>query len=165
MSTLETQEVIQTVEIVKDELIAAPIGLVFETILEQMGPLNETPDGAPLRMKLEAWPGGRWYRDLGNDMGHLWGHVQAIKAPNLIEVWGPLFMSMPAMSNVQYRLTAEGNATRLKFCHRAAGWLLPEHREGLKMDGGWTSLLGRVKKNAEQKKSKGDAGMSAATRS
>ncbi len=154
MSALETQETVQTLEIVKEELIAAPIDVVFETILEQMGPLNETPDGTPLRMKLEAWPGGRWYRDLGNNMGHLWGHVQAINAPNLIEVYGPLFMSVPAMSNVQYRLAAEGNYTRLKFCHRAAGWILPEHRDGSKIHGGWGSLLARVKSRAEQKKTK-----------
>lgn len=153
MSALEAQEVVQTIEIVKEELIAAPIDVVFETILEQMGPLNETPDGTPLRMTLEAWPGGRWYRDLGNNMGHLWGHVQAIKAPSLIEVYGPLFMSLPTMSNVQYRLEAEGDHTRLKFCHRAAGWIIPELRDGSRIGGGWGSLLARVKSRAEQKKS------------
>lgn len=155
MSVLATQEAIQTLEIVKEELIAAPIDVVFETILEQMGPLNETGDGRSLSMKLEAWPGGRWYRDLGNDMGHLWGHVQAIKAPNLIEVHGPLFMSVPAISNVQYRLVAEGNYTRLNFCHRAAGWILPEHRDGFRIGGGWGSMLARIKTSAEQKKTRG----------
>jgi uncharacterized protein YndB with AHSA1/START domain len=152
MSALETQEVLQTLEFVKEELIAAPIDVVFETVLELMGPLNETRDRTPLRMKLEPWPGGRWYRDLGNNMGHLWGHVQAIKAPHLIEVYGPLFMSVPAMSNVQYRLAAEGNSTRLKFSHRAAGWILSEHREGI--NGGWVMLLARVKNHAEQKSTK-----------
>ena len=44
-------------------------------------------------MKLEAWPGGRWYRDLGDGNGHFWGHVQAIKRPTLLEISGPLFMS------------------------------------------------------------------------
>jgi hypothetical protein len=151
MSALETQEAIQTLEIVKEELIAAPIDVVFETILEQMGPLNETPDGTSLSMKLEAWPGGRWYRDLGNNSGHLWGHVQTIKAPNIIEVYGPLFMSVPAMSNVQYRLSAEGNCTRLKFCHRAAGWILPEHRDGLRITAGWGNMVTRIKNAAEAK--------------
>ena len=155
MSALETQEAIQTLEIVKEELIAAPMDVVFETILEQMGPLNETPDGTKIPMKLEARPGGRWYRDLGNDMGHFWGHVQAIKAPSLIEVCGPLFMSVPAISNVQYRLETEGDLTRLKFCHRAAGWILPEHRDGFKINHGWGNLLSRIKNGAEQKKTKG----------
>ena len=154
MSALETQEAVHSLEVAREDLIAAPIDIVFETILEQMGPLNETPDGTPLPMKLEAWPGGRWFRDLGPDTGHLWGHIQAIKAPSLIEIYGPLFMSTPAVSNVQYRLTAEGNYTRLKFCHRAIGWILPEHRDGSKVGTGWGSLLARVKGNAEQKQTK-----------
>lgn len=154
MSALETQEAVQTLEIEREQVIAAPIDVVFETILEEMGPLNETPDGTPLPMKLEPWPGGRWFRDLGNNTGHLWGHVQAIKAPGLVEIHGPLFMSAPAISNVQYRLTAEVDGTRLKFCHRAIGWLIPEHRDGLKIGSGWGSLLARVKAKAEQKHNK-----------
>ena len=47
-------------------------------------------------MKLEAWPGGRWYRDLGDGNGHYWGTVQAIKRPTLLEFCGPLFASVPA---------------------------------------------------------------------
>jgi uncharacterized protein YndB with AHSA1/START domain len=154
MSALATQETVQTLEIAREELIAAPIEIVFETILEQMGPLNETPDGTPLPMRLEPWPGGRWFRDLGNNTGHLWGHVQAIKPPTLVEIYGPLFMSTPAISNVQYRLVAEGSSTRLKFCHRAMGWILPEHRDGSRVGSGWGSLLLRVKTKAEQKQKK-----------
>ncbi len=102
MATVAEQAV-HTMEIVKEEEIAAPIDVVFETILEQMGPENRNP-GGPMPMKLEAWPGGRWFRDLGNNAGHYWGTVQAIKPPALLEICGPLFMSYPAMSNVQYRL-------------------------------------------------------------
>jgi hypothetical protein len=93
--TTHATQAIQTFEIVKQEEIAAPIGIVFETILEQMGPLNSTPE-RPMPMKLEAWPGGRWFRDLGNNTGHFWGVVQAIKPPSLLEISGPLFMSTPA---------------------------------------------------------------------
>jgi hypothetical protein len=46
-------------------------------------------------MKIEPWPGGRWYRDLGDNDGHLWRHVQAIKQPTLLEIYGPLMMSYP----------------------------------------------------------------------
>ena len=58
MPTNIQEQAIQTFEIVKQEEIAAPIGIVFETILEQMGPLNSTPE-RPMPMRLEAWPGGR----------------------------------------------------------------------------------------------------------
>jgi hypothetical protein len=80
--------------------------------------------------------------------------VQAIKLPTLVEIYGPLFMSTPAISNVQYRLVAEGSSTRLKFCHRAMGWILPEHRDGSRVGSGWGSLLLRVKTKAEQKQKK-----------
>ena len=151
MLTTEEQA-IQTLEIVKDEEIAASIEIVFETILEQLGPLNETPEGMSLKMKIEPWPGGRWYRDLGNNAGHLWGHVQAIKPPTLLEIYGPLFMSYPATSNVQYRLTVERGVTRVQFSHRAIGLIPAEHRAGLNnVDTGWSSLLARVRAAAESR--------------
>jgi uncharacterized protein YndB with AHSA1/START domain len=150
MLTTEEQG-IQTLEVVKDEEIAASIEIVFETILEQIGPLNETPDGASLKMKLEPWPGGRWYRDLGDNTGHLWGHVQAIKPPALLEIYGPLFMSYPAMSNAQYRLTVERGVTRVQFAHRAMGLIPAELRGGLNVDKGWSHVLARVRAVAESR--------------
>src|SRR6202046_2746040 len=140
---------IHTLEIVKDEEIAAPIEIVFETILEQMGLYNETPE-SKMPMVLEAWPGGRWYRDLGNDAGHFWGHVQAIKPPTLLEICGPLFLSYPATSNVQYRLTEENGLTRLKFVHRAMGLIPKDLIDGPRSAStGWTYILERVRKRAE----------------
>ena len=109
---VSTEQEIRTLEIVKEETIAASMEIVFETLLEQLGPYNETPDGTSMSMKIEPWPGGRWYRDLGNNAGHFWGHIQAIKPPALLEICGPLFMSYPATSNVQYRLTEENGVTR-----------------------------------------------------
>jgi uncharacterized protein YndB with AHSA1/START domain len=132
--------VLQAFEIVKEEEIAAPIEIVFEIILEQMGPMNSTPE-KPMPMVLEAWPGGRWYRDLGNNTGHYWGAVQAIRAPSLLEISGPLFMSTPAISNIQYRLTEEKGATRMRFVHRAMGWI-GENDRGV--DEGWSQLIGRI---------------------
>src|SRR5436305_12410919 len=129
MAATVTEQTVHALEIVKEEEIAAPIDVVFETVLEQMGPENESPE-ARMPMKLEAWPGGRWYRDLGNDAGHFWGHVQAIKPPTLLEICGPLFMSFPAMSNLQYRLKEENGVTRLKFVHRAMGLIPQEVVEG-----------------------------------
>ncbi|HTD97497.1 MAG TPA: SRPBCC domain-containing protein [Edaphobacter sp.] len=143
------EQTIQTLEILKDEEIAAPIDVVFETILEQMGPYNEAPGVGPMPMKLEAWPGGRWFRDLGNNTGHFWGNVQAIKPPTLLEICGPLFLSTPALSNVQYRLTEERGVTRLRFTHRAMGQLPPELRDGA--DQGWGELIRRIRVGAERR--------------
>ena len=141
MSASVAEQTMQTLEVVKSEQIAAPIDLVFQALLEQMGPSNETPDGTPMPMKLEPWPGGRWFRDLGNNAGHLWGYVQSIKAPTLLEIQGPLFMSHPVVSHVLYRLTAEGGGTRLSFSHRAVGMVPPEQLQGSRIDAGWTYMI------------------------
>ena len=119
----------------------------FAALLDQMGPQNEGPDGTPMPMTLEARPGGRWFRDLGGDNGHHWGHVQAIKRPTLLEITGPLFMSYPVASNVQYRLTEVDGQTLLTFRHSAFGLISADHRRGL--TGGWTHMLAAVKRRAE----------------
>ncbi|HET6208248.1 MAG TPA: SRPBCC domain-containing protein [Terracidiphilus sp.] len=133
----------------KEIHVHASIETTFESLLEQMGPYNEGPDGSPIPMRLEPWPGGRWYRDLGNDNGHFWGHVQAIKRPTLIEIAGPLFASHPFVSNVQYRLSEHEGGTLIKFHHIAMG-IIPEHlRAGV--GGGWQHMLDRVRRSAEGK--------------
>jgi uncharacterized protein YndB with AHSA1/START domain len=141
MAATVKEDVVQAFELIKEEEIAAPIEIVFETILEQMGPLNSTPE-KPMPMVLEAWPGGRWYRDLGNNTGHFWGVVQAIKPPSLLEISGPLFMSNPAISNLQYRLTEENGLTRMRFVHRAMGWI---GEQELRVDEGWSPLIERIR--------------------
>ncbi|HET9401157.1 MAG TPA: SRPBCC domain-containing protein [Candidatus Acidoferrales bacterium] len=130
--------------------VAAPIDVTFDSLLEQLGPHNEVNAGQPMPMKLEAWPGGRWFRDLGDGNGHFWANVQAIKRPALIEFCGPLFMSYPVASNVQYRLSEERGGTLIKFHHSAFGWIDDEHRKGV--SSGWATIHERVRKAAEAKK-------------
>ena len=146
--TSERQSV-ESFEICKEIEISAPIDIAFEAMLDQLGPEGQMPGGKPFPMKIEPWPGGRWYRDLGNNSGHLWGHVQVIKPPTLLEISGPLMMSYPAINHLQYRLKAEGGVTRLVFLHRAMGLILPEHRDGLPE--GWGHRLGRIRGLAERK--------------
>jgi uncharacterized protein YndB with AHSA1/START domain len=127
--------------------VKAGIEATFAAVLDQVGPLNQTPEGVVLQMKLEDWPGGRWYRDLGNNNGHYWGTVQAIKRPTLLEICGPLFASSPVMSNVQYRLTEEKGGTLIKFRHSAFGFMEEQQRMGVNK--GWTNLLERIRAEAE----------------
>ena len=136
-----------TLEVAVEKHVKATPEATFATLLEQMGPLNEGPDGSPLPMTLEAFPGGRWYRDLGDDNGHHWGHVQAIKRPGLLEISGPLFMSYPAISNVQIRVTPEGDECVVTLKHTAMDFIQEDHRIGLSQ--GWTPLLDRVQRGAE----------------
>ena len=127
--------------------VRASLEATFEALLEQVGPGNETPDGTPMPMTLEAWPGGRWFRDLGEGNGHFWGHVQAIKRPTLLEITGPLFMSCPVVSNLQYRLTEVEGGTLMSFRHTAFGFVSEEHKAGLSQ--GWTPLIDRIRARAE----------------
>ncbi|MCG8408385.1 MAG: SRPBCC domain-containing protein [Phycisphaerales bacterium] len=136
-----------TLDIVKEIEIDAPVSVAFDALLEQLGPLNARPDGEPLPMKLEPWPGGRWYRDLDNSNGHFWGHVQVIKRPTLLEITGPLFMSYAAISHVQYRLTPQGDATHLALRHQALGCVIQEHRDGVAH--GWQRLLEQIRHQAQ----------------
>jgi hypothetical protein len=150
MATNIAEREIQTIHILKDIEIAAPLEITFEAVLEELGPAGEMPGGKPFPMVIEPWPGGRWYRDLGNHAGHLWGHVQVIKPPTLLELCGPMFMSYPALNHVQYRLTAEGDGTRLQLTHRALGQIPREVQEGA--GGGWDYGLERVREIAERLK-------------
>ncbi|HWB13236.1 MAG TPA: SRPBCC domain-containing protein [Pirellulales bacterium] len=143
---------VESFEICKEIEISAPMEIAFEAVLDQLGPESEMPGGKPFPMKIEPWPGGRWYRDLGDNSGHLWGHVQVIKPPTLIEICGPLMMSYAALNHLQYRLKAEGGVTRLAFAHRGLGAILPEHRDGLSE--GWKYWLERIRKLAEGKNRK-----------
>jgi uncharacterized protein YndB with AHSA1/START domain len=136
-----------TLDIAQEIHVDASLEKTFAAVLEQMGPLNSGPDGTPLRMTIEPWPGGRWFRDLGNNNGHFWGVVQAIKKPTLLEITGPLFMSSPVMSNLQYRLTAVDGGTLITFRHTAFGLIPDDHRTGLSR--GWDHLHEAIRKRAE----------------
>jgi hypothetical protein len=136
-----------TLNITHEIHVRASLNATFDALLEQMGPGNETPDGQPLPMTLEARPGGRWFRDLGGDNGHFWGLVQAIKRPTLVEITGPLFMSHPVVSNVQYRLKEVNGGTLITFRHSAFGFVPDDYREGIGR--GWTALLDRIRRHAE----------------
>ena len=145
LATTEPEDL--TLTVAEEIRIDASLQDSFAALLEQMGPHNEGPDGTAMPMTLEARPGGRWFRDLGGDNGHHWGHVQAIKRPTLLEITGPLFMSYPVTSNVQYRLTETEGGTLLTLRHAAFGLISDEHRRGL--TGGWTHMLTAVKSRAE----------------
>lgn len=144
-TTRSTEELV--LEIKKEIHVRASLEKTFEALLEQMGPYNETPNGAPMPMKLEAWPGGRWYRDLGESNGHFWGNVQAIKRPTLLEITGPLFSSAPLLSNVQYRLKEEDGGTVISFRHTAFGFVDEQYRQGVQT--GWTFMLEKIRNRAE----------------
>jgi Activator of Hsp90 ATPase homolog 1-like protein len=136
-----------TLTVTQEIRVRASIDTTFAALIEQLGPYNETPDGTPLPMVLEPWPGGRWFRDLGNGNGHFWASVQAIKKPTLLEFAGPLMMSHPVANNIQYRLSEENGVTLVKFRHSGFGLVQPEHKAGVQT--GWSYIHECVRKRAE----------------
>lgn len=128
--------------------VRSSLTATFAALLEEMGPSNEGANNAPMPMILEPWPGGRWFRDLGDNKGHLWGHVQAIKAPTLLEITGPLMMSFAVASNLQYRLKEIDGGTLITLRHTALGLFPDGYREALSQ--GWPLLFDRVRRRVER---------------
>ena len=143
-----TATMMDTFTITEEIQVQASMEETFDSLISQLGRQNETPDGTPLPMMLEPHPGGRWFRDLGGDNGHLWAFVQSIKRPFLLELWGPLFMSTGATSNMMYRLTEKDGGTLINFRHTVVGPFPEDHRGGIGT--GWKALHARVKRVAEE---------------
>jgi hypothetical protein len=119
----------------------------FAAVLHRLGKGNTRPDGQTLQMLLEEKPGGRWYRDRGQGVGHLWGFVQVIKAPSVLELSGPMFMSYPANNHVEVKVEPTSGGSRVTLRHRAIGMITKEHRNGVGT--GWAHMLSQVKKDCE----------------
>ena len=137
-----------TLSVTEEVHVKATLERSFDALLEQLGPLMTGAEEKPMPMKIEPWPGGRWWRDLGDGNGHLWAHVQAIKRPTLLEFCGPLMMSFAVVSNVQYRLSEEPGGTLIKFHHFALGTVPEDYKTGLRS--GWTMIHERARNLAEK---------------
>ena len=107
--------------------------------------ISTNSKGESMQMIIEPWAGGRWFRDRGNGIGHLWGHVQVIKPPVLLELSGPMFMSYPALNHVELRLDQIAGGTKVTLRHRAIGLLDSMHRENVGT--GWRHYLDSIAKN------------------
>ena len=104
--------------------IAAPLDITWESVLLELGP-ESVIDNKPYPFVFEAWPGGRWFRDLGNNTGHLWGHVQDRLTPD-----------------------ADAGTTRMTLTHRAYGLMPTEFMKGV--DEGWSSGVKRIAEIAQR---------------
>ncbi len=125
--------------------VKADIGDVFKGVLHRFGEGSTNSKGESMQMILEQWAGGRWFRDRGNGIGHLWGHVQVIKPPVLLELSGPMFMSYPALNHVEVRLDQIAGGTKVTLRHRAIGLLDSSHRENVGT--GWRHYLDSIGKD------------------
>jgi hypothetical protein len=99
-----------TIDIREEIYVRAPLDVTFESLLEQLGPLNEVDTGRAMPMKLEAWPGGRWFRDLEEGkrpfLGFRASHQAAYAAGNL----RPLVYVYPG--DIEFAVPAQGRKRR-----------------------------------------------------
>ena len=137
-----------TLDITQGIDVKADIGDVFRSTLHRFGQGSTNSKGESLQMVLEEWPGGRWFRDRGNGIGHLWGHVQGIKPPVLLELSGPMFMSYPALNHVEVRLEQRPGGTHVELRHRAVGMIDAEHRAGVTT--GWRTMLDGIAQDCQK---------------
>ena len=128
-----------TLDIQQEAVINGAIGDVFKGVIYRFGKGSTTRDGGSMQLDIEEFAGGRWIRDRGDGVQHLWGHVQVIKAPTLLELSGPMFMSYPALNHIEIKLEEVDGGTKINFRHRALGLLDAQHREGVK--DGWKHFL------------------------
>ncbi len=122
--------------------VKADIGDVYRSVIYRLGEGSTNAQGESMQMIMEQWPGGRWFRDRGNGIGHLWGHVQVIKPPVLLELSGPLFMSYPALNHIEVKLEQRAGGTHVELRHRAIGMIDPTHRQNVTT--GWHKILDAV---------------------
>lgn len=136
-----------TLDLTQQVEIEAVIGDAYQSLLRRLTVDSTSANNVAMPMVLEEWPGGRWFRDLGNGQGHLWGFVQVIKPPTLIEINGPMFMSYAVAGHIQFRLTPISGGTELSLRHRVLGEVEDSHRTGVTH--GWASMLEDVKRLSE----------------
>jgi hypothetical protein len=137
-----------SLDLTQETHVRSSAAATFAALLEEMGPGSVGQNNTPMPMTLEPWPGGRWFRDLGDGNGHLWGHVQAIKRPTLLEITGPLMMSFAVSSNLQYRLKEADGGTSITLRHTALGLFPDGYREALSQ--GWPLLVDRIRRRVEK---------------
>jgi hypothetical protein len=127
--------------------VDAPPAVAFQSILDELAAI---PDGKgeAMKFKLEAWPGGRWFRDTGNDTGHLWGHVSVIKPPRVLELTGPLMIPSATINHVSYRVTPRGeDASTITMVHTGVGAF--DEKMAANMEQGWGNIADAIKRRAD----------------
>ena len=117
-----------SLDISQETHVRSSLAATFAALLEELGPSNLGQNDVPMPMTLEAWPGGRWFRDLAR-------------------VVGPLMLSNPVLSNVQYRLKEVDGGTMIAFRHTALGLFPDGYREALSQ--GFKGIFDRIRRRVE----------------
>lgn len=125
--------------------INAPRDRVFDALINDVSHWWAYRFHENSTVRLEPWPGGRFYEDSGANDGALWGTVTYVKRPEIIRLHGCLGMlDRPVVSVYSYELVDANGSTVLKLRHRCIGDLDPKWAKA--HGDGWGELLGKFLK-------------------
>lgn len=150
--SIETPSLIEGIQLRIEKTIDvdAPPAVAFQSILDELAVISDGK-GGEMKFKLEAWPGGRWFRDTGDNTGHLWAHVSVIKPPRVLELSGPLMIPSATINHVSYRVTPRGaDASTITMLHTGVG--LYDDKMAAGMEQGWGMIAEAIKRRAEKAK-------------
>ncbi len=140
----------ESFEIEVEIRVSAPRERVFTALTTGVGRwwhLRIRQHDLSTTMVLEPHVGGRFFEDLGDGTGALWGTVLDFLPPKLLRIGGPLSMRTPVTCVFEYHLEEDGNDTIVKFQHRCFGWFEASMKE--KHVAGWRQLFDALKAYAE----------------
>lgn len=124
--------------------IAAPRQVVFHALTQRIGdwwgpPYLANPETTDLTLDLR--PGGALREIWPDGGGAVWGTIEILDAPRLIQFNSRAFMPGAVAGLVTFELAESGGVTRVTVDHRVIG-MFEADRPAIH-EGGWGDLLGR----------------------
>lgn len=134
---------LDSMQIEQEVLIQARPATVYRGLTAEIGEWwTHSFSGAPKRIVLEPWVGGRFFEEFPDgEGGALYATVTYLEPNKQLRLAGPMGMAGPVHGVSTFELEDQGAATLLKLSHRAIGPVTEEAKANYAK--GWTSLLGK----------------------
>ena len=96
----------------------------------------------PKALLIEPRLGGRMYEDWGDGEGMIWGHVNMVRSPELLQIVGDCSKDFggPSRHIMTWNLEQDGGTTRLRLEHSIHGHVTAQVEENT--SAGWKRLFG-----------------------
>jgi hypothetical protein len=136
-----------TLDITEEIRVAAPLDKAFAALLEELGPANRGQNDVPMPMMLEAWPGGRWFRDLGNGNGTPVGPCTGHQGAGAARDHGAAVDVLRRRVERAVPPQGENGGTIITLKHSAFGRFPDGY--GAPASQGWKNIFARVRQRVE----------------
>ena len=136
----------QTFTVTEEILVCATLEKTFASLIAQMGRSTKRQTASRCRWSSSRDRGAAGTGTLAATTD-IYGVSCRASSGQRYEIWGRLFMSTAATSNLMYRLTEVEGGSLITFTHTVVGPFPEDHRPQLAT--GWAALHARVRKAAE----------------